>query len=87
MPKAAVKDKSKAGGPVQKGSTRVSIEGLDSARVNDPIQAHGKSPHAKAFIADGSSRVKIDGEMAARVDDPASCGHAIQGGASRVNIG
>jgi uncharacterized Zn-binding protein involved in type VI secretion len=87
MPKAARKTADIAGGPIKEGSDNVKIEGLAAARKGDAIQAHGDSPHKNPKIADGSSRVKINGKPAARVDDPATCGHAIQGGASRVNIG
>ena len=87
MPKAATVIISTAGGPVIEGSDRVKIEGLAAAREGDPIQAHGKSPHAKVTISKGSDRVKIDGMPAARSGDPATCGHSLEGGASRVNIG
>jgi uncharacterized Zn-binding protein involved in type VI secretion len=87
MPIAATKSMSIAGGPVMEGTERVKIEGMAAAREGDPIQAHGKSPHAKVTIATGSDKVTIDGKPAARAGDPATCGHELTGGAVRVNIG
>ena len=88
MPRAArAQTTDKAGGVIQEGSSKVKIDGLPAAREGDPIQAHGKSPHAKVTIATGSDKVTIDGKPAARAGDPATCGHELTGGAVRVNIG
>ena len=88
MKKAArAKTTDLAGGPITSGSDNVTINGLAAAREGDPVQAHGKSPHAKVTIASGSSKVTINGIPAARVDDPATCGHPITGGSDNVEIG
>jgi|MDTC01.3.fsa_nt_gb uncharacterized Zn-binding protein involved in type VI secretion len=88
MPKAALKGISKAGGgPVTGGASKTNIEGIKPARKSDPITAHGDGPHANPVIGKGSSKCNIEGLPAARVGDAATCQHALEGGASKVNIG
>ncbi len=87
MPKAALNGISIAGGPVEASATKTKIEGIEPARLNDTVGAHGDSPHNKPTVAQASSKVIIEGIPVSRVGDAASCSHAIEGGASRTNIG
>ena len=44
MPKAALNGISIAGGPVEASATKTKIEGIEPARLNDTVGAHGDSP-------------------------------------------
>ena len=87
MPKAALNGISIAGGPAVASATKTKIESIPPVRVGDVVTAHGDSPHSNHTVAEASSKVKIEGKFVSRVGDAASCGHALESGASRTNIG
>jgi uncharacterized Zn-binding protein involved in type VI secretion len=87
MSKAALNGISVAGGPAVASASKTTIESLPPVRKGDVVTGHGDSPHSNPTVAEASSKVKIEGKFVSRVGDAASCNHALEGGASRTNIG
>ena len=87
MSKAALNGISVAGGPAVASASKTTIESLPPVRKGDVVTGHGDSPHSTPTVAEASSKVKVEGKFVSRVGDAASCNHALEGGASRTNIG
>jgi uncharacterized Zn-binding protein involved in type VI secretion len=53
----------------------VFANGTPVSVVGDPVQGHGKPPHAAPVMAAGSGNVFAHGIPVCRLGDPATCGH------------
>ena len=71
------------------GSGNVIINGLQAARLSDPLMPHGcgKCPPHPRSISAGSGSVFINGLPAARIGDAIGCGGSMSTGSPDVNIG